>query len=360
MALRFETPEGSDALTEFVLFHDRVYEYRQAQWPALLPLSLPILTGESAFAEGRAICPMLVRDGDRILARAAAVVDEHYNRHWNERLGHIILFEAMPDTLPAVRLLMDSACQWLLDRGCEAARAGSSPLFEFPFVIDDYESLPPTILRQNPAYYHSLLKDSGFESEKGWVDYKIRVTPELLARYESALEAARRAGFEIVPLAEVPYERRVQEFTETWNDAIKAHRGVCPQTLAEGTEMLQLYGMIGAFETSVIAYWEGKPVGVLLVAPEASAGAVFAPGRAIRDSERLNFLGIGVREAARGRGVNLAMASYAFVELIKRGAKFLSYTLVLDDNWPSRRTAEKLGAYVCANYMVYRRNFRRR
>jgi len=31
---------------------------------------------------------------------------------------------------------------------------------------------------------------------------------------------------------------------------------------------------------------------------------------------------------------------------------------VPDDNWPLRRTAEKLGARVCANYVAYRRNFR--
>jgi hypothetical protein len=53
------------------------------------------------------------------------------------------------------------------------------------------------------------------------------------------------------------------------------------------------------------------------------------------------------------------MAGSSFLELVRRGAKYVSYTLVLDDNWPSRRTGEKLGAYVCANYMVYRRNFRR-
>jgi hypothetical protein len=35
----------------------------------------------------------------------------------------------------------------------------------------------------------------------------------------------------------------------------------------------------------------------------------------------------------------------------------VSYTLVVDDNWPSRRTAEKLGANVCANFVVYRREF---
>jgi hypothetical protein len=65
-----------------------------------------------------------------------------------------------------------------------------------------------------------------------------------------------------------------------------------------------------------------------------------------------------MREAfALSQGVSLAMAAYAYLELVRRGAK-LSNTLVLNDNWPSRRTAEKLGAFVCANYIVYRRNFR--
>ena len=82
------------------------------------------------------------------------------------------------------------------------------------------------------------------------------------------------------------------------------------------------------------------------------------PGHELRADERLNFLGIGVLAPARGRGVNLAMASYAYLELIRGGASHLSYTLVLDDNWPSRRTAEKLGARVCANQVVYRRELR--
>jgi len=93
--------------------------------------------------------------------------------------------------------------------------------------------------------------------------------------------------------------------------------------------------------------------------PDTSFLAALAPGRSLRGEERVNFLGIGVHRAARGRGVNLGMAAYTYLELARRGYSHLSYTLVLDDNWPSRRTAEKLGAYVCANYLVYRRNFRR-
>ena len=122
--------------------------------------------------------------------------------------------------------------------------------------------------------------------------------------------------------------------------------------------MLEGFKPAGAYDTSVIAYRNGAPVGMLFVVPEVTAAAIVRPGRILKDSEKLNILAIGVRESARGQGVNLAMAAYAYLELVRRGAKYLSYTLVLDDNWPSRRTAEKLGAAVCANYMVYRRNFR--
>jgi len=50
---------------------------------------------------------------------------------------------------------------------------------------------------------------------------------------------------------------------------------------------------------------------------------VLAPDRSLRDSERLNILGIGVREQSRGKGVNIATAAYAYLELVRRGAKYL-------------------------------------
>src|SRR5215510_11758213 len=199
MAVKIESPEGREALTEFVQFYDQVYEYRDARWPAAVEFQVPVLTGESPFAQGRKLRPFLARTAGRIVARVVAVVDERYNRHWQERLGHLIMFEALPETRAATKLLMDAACTWLADQGLEAARAGFG-LLEFPFVLDDYDSLPPNFVHQNPMYYHRLLKDAGFESEKGWVDYKIAVQPELVTRWESALEAARRAGYEIVPL----------------------------------------------------------------------------------------------------------------------------------------------------------------
>jgi GNAT superfamily N-acetyltransferase len=357
MDIRIEIPESKEALTEFIRFYDQVYEYRDARCEAPLELHLPILTGESPFARGRQIRPFVARAGSKILARAAAVIDEHYNRHWHERLGHLIMFEALPDSREATKLLVDSACEWLKQRGGEAARAGFG-LIDFPFVIDDYESLPPELARQNPAYYHRLLKDAGFESEKGWVDYKIEVRPDLIEQWNRARETARRDGYEIVPLKDISNVRRIGDFAATWKDTFKAHWGFAPMSEDEVSLLLEAFKPAGAFDTSVIAYHKGMPMGMLFVVPEVSAAAIVKPGRVLQDSEKVNILAIGVREPARGQGVNLAMAAFAYLELVRRGANYLSYTLVLDDNWPSRRTAAKLGAFVCANYMVYRRNLR--
>ena len=357
MSIRIDVPESKEALTEFVRFYDQVYEYRDARWPAALEMQLPILMGESPFSRGRSIRPFIARSGSRIIARAAAVLDEGYNRYWQERLGHITMFEAMPDGREAMQLIVNAACEWLRERGATAARTGFG-LMDFPFVIDDYESLPPDIARQNPEYYHRFLKDAGFESEKGWVDYKIAVQPELLERWKRALEHAHRVGYEIVALKDIPEDRRVAEFTDTWKDTFKTHWGFTPISEDEILVLFEAFKPAGLFDTSVLAYRDGRPVGMLFVVPEVSAAAIVNPGRVLKESEKLNILAIGVRESARGQGVNLAMAAYAYLELVRRGAKYLSYTLVLDDNWPSRRTAEKLGAFVCANYLVYRRNFR--
>jgi GNAT superfamily N-acetyltransferase len=252
---------------------------------------------------------------------------------------------------------MNEVGAWFREQGMQAARAGFGH-GDFPFSLDGYGTLPPILLRQNPSYYHSLLKESGFESERGWVDYKIEVTPDLVARWRGFLDDARGRGFDIVPLRDISPDRRVDDFNDAWNEAFSQHWGVAPQSREERSELFDTLGPLGMFDVSVIAYENDEPVGTLWVAPElASVMAATASGRALHDDEKVNFLGIGVRDRARSKGVNLAMAAYAYLALVERGARFLSYTLVLDDNWPSRRTAEKLGAYVCSNYMVYRRNF---
>ncbi len=156
------TPKPS---RDFVRLHDRVYQYRAARWPSAHRRQLSVLSGEPPYDARLEIQCFVARDRGTIAARAAAIIDQHYLAHWNEPLGHLMMFEAMPHTSDAVRkMMLDAACEsGCVSRGMQAARAGATTaLLDAPFAIDEYEMLPPSILRQNPGYYHSVLKDAGF------------------------------------------------------------------------------------------------------------------------------------------------------------------------------------------------------
>src|SRR5689334_9257132 len=218
------------------------------------------------------------------------------------------MFEALPENGAAARTLLSAACDWLAAEGANAARLGFGSL-ESPFACDAYDALPPSWLRQNPAYYHALFADAGFAPERRFVDYKIEVRPELVTRWTAAVDAARAAGFELVRLRDVPPARRASEFTSVWNDAFEAHWGQVPFSRAEVESLMDALAPSGMLELSLLAYERGTPAGVIwIVGPTA----MLALGRDVADAERLNNLGIGVSASARGRGLNLALASHAF------------------------------------------------
>jgi hypothetical protein len=84
------------------------------------------------------------------------------------------------------------------------------------------------------------------------------------------------------------------------------------------------------------------------------AGAKLPPERG--GGTRGALINIGVLESARGRGVALAMTARSFLAMAELKMRFAGYTLVLDDNWASRRTALSVGANVTGNFVTYRRD----
>jgi len=178
--------------------------------------------------------------------------------------------------------------------------------------------------RQNPAYYHSSLKEARFEAEKGWVDYKIEITPERLELWQHMVEAGERAGFRIVPMADAAEDRRVPDFGAVFTEAFARHWGWFPHSQAEWAELFEFTGLIGGYDVSILGYAGDECVGAVLGIPDLSGLAVLADGRELRADERLNLLGIGVRPAAQGRGVNLAIAASCYLRLAKMGNAHVS------------------------------------
>ncbi|HZO82534.1 MAG TPA: hypothetical protein VFB33_12645 [Candidatus Binataceae bacterium] len=359
-SIRVEAISSPQDFEEFARLPFAVYAEREAWWPPDIRNEVDLLAGRTRTAPFLDLQPFCAWREGRLVARVSAVVNRRYIEHWGEQLGQLIHFEAIAGEDEAVAEMLTRALEWLARRGMRFARSGFAAFLDYPYAIDNYGDLPSFLLRGNPDYYHRYLKDAGFETEKGHIDYTAALTPETLARYTSMVEAIRSAGITVLSWREYGFLAAADAWTDVTNAAFARHWGWNPITRTEVRPMMApLHGSLVS-DLSMVAVAGREPVGVVFSVPDLSPVlAQLRPGVKLHPERgggtRGALINIGVVEAARGRGTALAMAARSFLTMARHGMRYTGYTLVLDDNWPSRRTAMALGAHVSGNFVTYRR-----
>jgi ribosomal protein S18 acetylase RimI-like enzyme len=359
--IRIERIVSRDAHAEFARLPYQVYAGYPAWWPPDVQSEIDLLAGRTqlaAYLEIEALCAR--RDG-RMVARTSAVINRRYIEHWAEQLGQLIHFEALDGEDEAVVALLDEAVARLGQRGMRAVRSGFAAFLDYPYSIDAYGRLPSFLLRSNPPYYHRYFKNAGFETEKGQTDYTAELTPAMLERYRSMVAAAAAGAVEIKSWREYGFVGAIDAWTDVTNEAFAQHWGWNPVTRNEVRPMLMSLWETPAADLSMLAATGGQVVGAVFSVSDLSSALAQVRRGARLDPERGGgtrgaLINIGVRSAARGRGIASAMAARSFLRMAEQGMRFAGYTLVLDDNWASRRTAESLGARITGNFLTYRRN----
>jgi hypothetical protein len=363
--ISIENPRNRAEMEEFARLPFVVYADRQAWWPPDIQSEVDLLSRRSPFSPFLEIEPFVARRDGRIVARVSAVINHRYNDHWKEKLGQLVHFEALPDEDAAAVMLLEAGAGWLRERAIDAARSGFAAFLDYPYAIDNYGEFPSFLLRANPAYYHRYLKNAGFESERGQIDYTAHLTPEIVARYRGMIDATGRGGIQLRSWREFGFLSAINAWTDVTNVAFRNHWGWNPVTRAEAWLMLSSLWNTPVADLSMVAIIDREVVGAVFCVPDLSEtlaslkrGVKLAPDKG--GGTRGALINVGVVDEARGRGVARAMAARSFIEMERQGMKYAGYTLVLDDNWPSRRCAESLGARVTGNFLTYRRNFRLR
>jgi len=360
------TPEDAAACIEF--WHE---VYRDL--PCWVPLDRhhyeDMLSGRSPAAANAQVQTFLADDGHRILASVTAVREEAYVQHRNEQTGHLLFFEALDGQGDAVDQLLDTACGWLESRGCDAARLSLLPGWQLPPTIDAYDVVPTLFHMYNPAYYHAYIKNARFRTEHGCVEYRVIFTPELSNRYREMVKRASDAGVRLRTWDLDHLEDENVLFTTLFNETFRSHWGFMPLSSAVMSELTVGFRDVLVRDFLIFAEVDGRPVGFVYSVPDLNQ-AFHRIGEKPVDENVAEFqryvgeidhgvlLIIGVDQGYRGRGINLGMAARSYLAMVERGYRSASYTVVMDDNWPSRRTAEKLGARVTRNFNIYRRELK--
>jgi hypothetical protein len=360
-SIRIERPFSPEQLEQFARLPFQVYANRDAWWPPDVQNEIDLLARRSLLASYLEIEPFCAWRAGKLVARVTAIVNRRYIEHWSEPLGQLIHFEAHDGEDEAVAAMLEESLGWLHERGMRAARSGFAAFLDYPYAIDNYGSFPSFLLRGNPPSYHRYFKDAHFVTEKGQVDYTAPLSAEMVARYREMAESASAAQVTIRSWREFGFLAAIDAWTDVTNAAFDRHWGWNPVTRAEVRPMLTTLWETPVADLSMLASMGSEVVGAVFSVPDLSPalarvrrGSSLEPERG--GGTRGALINIGVIEKARGRGIALAMAARSYLAMAARKMRFAGYTLVLDDNWASRRTASSLGARVTGNFVTYRRD----
>ncbi|MBI4907951.1 MAG: GNAT family N-acetyltransferase [Acidobacteria bacterium] len=295
-------------------------------------------------------CFLAEREG-RIVATATAIRDPRFDAHWQQQAGHIAYFEALPGEQRAAQQLLNAACDWLRESGAGFARLTFLFGWGLGIGIDTYRTQPTVFHPYNPSYYHSMIKNGGFVTERGVVEYVITFDEALAAHYRKLVAGATGSGIELRTWDFDQIERENELFTALYNETFASHWGAPPFTAEQFATLTVDLRHLLKRDYCIFAHAGEEVAGGVLALPDLNRASRGQP------VDHAALLTIGVRQPWRGRGINLMMAAKSYLAMMENGCKSASYTVVLDDNRPSRRTAEKLGGLVARNYNIYRRDF---
>ena len=339
-----------EQLERYAAFGAEVYR-GNANWVAPDPHHLVAsLAGDVPAAAHCDLQPFSAARGDQILATATALVDRAFNEHWSEAVGHVLFFEALPQEDDAAVGVLRAALEWLRARRCTTARLSFLYGWQLPLTVDAYDVPPTAFHTYNPPYYHRLVKAAGFETDSGQSEYRVQFTPDLANRYEAMTAQEKSIGVRLRSWDLDSPRAEALNWAGSYNEAFATHWGAPQFAPAELEDMIAGMQEVLVRDLTVFAEAGGRIVGSVFAMPDFN--------QLIRGADKIDhgvLLTISVTPAYRGRGLNLAMAARSYLAMIRHGYKSASYTTVLDSNRPSRLTAEKLGARVARNFVVYRR-----
>lgn len=357
-------------MRDFVRFPWMIYQGDPYWVPPLLQRERRRLNPTvNPFYEHASIQPFLAFRNGKMVGRIAAIVDESYNGHHGETTGFFGFFECIDD-LEVVSELLQSAADWLLDRGMTVMRGPFNPSTSdsLGILVDGFDSPPAILMAYNPPYYPGLLEAAGLTKVRDLYAYYMHSSeseiPPKVARVAAIVRKRHGVSIRSANLRNMREELDLVKLIH--NEASGLNWGFVPKTEAELDAMARDLKRLIDPDLAMFAFVNGEPAGFSLALPDWNQvfrkinGRLFPFGymKLLRDRHRINLLRVyttGVRPRFRNLGLDAIFYYETWVRGVGRGLLGGEFSWVLEDNVNMRNTLEKMGARRNKTYRIYER-----
>lgn len=218
--------------------------------------------------------------GGRPIARIVAIKDDLHNEHYSDRVGFFGFFEC-PNDKTIAKALLETAKNWLLDRGLNTMRGPVNPSMkgEFGVLVEGHEYPPFVMMGHTPKYYAPLLESTGLAVVKRFFAF-------LLDNDHASLEEGKRRLEKLNKFADrvkkrfptVRVERATKENVDSLimqinvlgNEVRSEGWGFVPMTQPELDFMVSQVRRIIDPQTVIVAYVDDEIAGYNVTVPDVN------------------------------------------------------------------------------------------
>ena len=312
------------------------------------------------------------RNGEPV-GRISAQVDQLHLERFSDETGFFGFLEANdnPDTF---RLLLETACDWLRERGMKRVRGpfNFSINDECGLLVEGFDTPPSVMMGHARPYYADRLEALGYSKARDLLAYRLD-TDFVIPGAMRKLTAKSSKRITVSPMRRSHLKEELGILRDLFNNAWANNWGFVPFTREEFDELGRNLARLVPEDFIQIAAVDGKPAAMTVVLPNLNEAARDLNGRLLPlgwlkllwrlkrhklRTARITLMGVRQEYQNSALGITLAYKVMDAVRLpvIRQGIDEVEMSWVLEDNSNMRHIIESLGADPYKRYRIYEKD----
>ncbi|WP_214226539.1 hypothetical protein [Pedobacter sp. B4-66] len=259
-------------LAQFIDFPHDLYKGDSNYVPELFIAQRDLLTTHPFHKHSSLQC-FLLFDGDKIIGRIAAILNNNYNTFNGANDGFFGFFDCINDQT-AANLLLDTSAKWLKDKGVTGAIIGPvnfSTNESCGLLIDGFNSPPVVMMPYNAIYYPALMDGWNLKKKVDLIAWKFNGdnyddrSVKLMDRLEERLN---RNNITIRKVNMKNFKQEAANLREVYNKAWDKNAGFVPLNDEEFDYQAKDLKLVLDPDFCFVAEQDGKLVGFGAAIPD--------------------------------------------------------------------------------------------
>lgn len=345
--IRIKPITRKDGLTAFIDFPCDLYKDDPKYVPELFIAQKELFT-KHPFYEHSSVQCFLAYDGDKVVGRIAAILNNRHNHYNHAADGFFGFFDCINDQIVA-NLLFDAVTEWLEYRNVKNIIGPANFSFNETcgLLVEGFEFPPVVMMPYNAPYYQRLIENIGFSKkldllafrfgEDGYDDKSVRLLDQLQERLKRNRISLRRINMK-------NFKQEAVSIREVYNKAWDKNTGFVPMTDHEFDHIGKEMKMILDPDFCQLAEQDGKIVGFALAIPDfnqvlkkVKQGRLLPTGlfKILLNRKKVSGIRIillGVIDGYRKMGIEACLYGTIIKEYRRKKLKYAEASWTLEDN----------------------------